>query len=171
MSEGINKRVIEWECNWMNEWARVIKKARVVVTVCSCVCGAEYWSDWGGGSFVMNKSFCTLHTAVGRANTDPSQHTEGHVTQPSYRAYEPALAHSHKPYSEMLSHCLSLPGWKTSYRMIHPSYAHQLLHSQVLASFQWTPAAPMHRKHKLCSIVYTVAFFPFHSHHFIMWHT
>ncbi len=52
----------------------MIKQARVLVSMCDCVWSRIYWSDWRGGSFVMNKSF--LHTTHCRAYTDPSQNTE-----------------------------------------------------------------------------------------------
>ncbi len=96
----------------------------------------------------------TTHCSGQRLHGPITAH-RGHVTQPSHRSYQPALALIHKPYSEMnrltLSQFLPFPGRKTStdptYRMIHLSYAHQL-HTQVPASSQLTPAAPMLRKHK-----------------------
>lgn len=85
--EWVNKWVCERVCNWKNEW--INESDRASACAGECVCGAEYWSGWGGGSFVMNKSFCAPHTAVGRANTDPSQHAEGMWLNPLTKPISP----------------------------------------------------------------------------------
>lgn len=169
MRERVSEQISVWEREYANKWIneRGWSRKRTSWWVYVTACGAEYWSDWGGGSFVMNKSFCTPHTAVGRAYTDPSQHTEDMWLSP---LTEPALAHSHVQtlLRNESTHAQSLP-FSPRLKNLHRSGLQDdtsIIRSPITySSSQWTPAAPMRRKHTQC---FYSGFLPFHFHHFIM---